>query len=318
MTPLPREICACPRCRSALEFSDSAVRCGNPACRYGGKPGFPIVDGRPALIDFDNSVIDRDRLLKSAGASYMQRRGAWKKRLFRVMFGDDRSAAFAAEELHALCTRRGARKPRLLVIGGGTVGYGMNALYSRDHFETIASDIYVSPLVQMVADAHGLPFKDNSFDAVWVQAVLEHVLQPERVVDEIHRVLRPRGLVYAGTPFMQQVREGAHDFTRFTQLGHRWLFRRFECIAEGVEGGPGMALLWAIRIFVGGLTRSTKLARLVELTLFWLRFFDKLMPQPWVSDGAAGVWFLGQQSDKTVTPKEIIGQYRGAQVERAA
>jgi SAM-dependent methyltransferase len=317
LTPLPHEMCACPRCRSALEFSDSSVRCGNAACRYSNEPGFPIVDGRPALIDFDNSVIDRDRLLASAAATYMRRPGALKLRLFRVLFGVDGSAAYAAEKFHALCTRRGLSRPRLLVIGGGAAGSGMDALYARNYFDIITSDIYASPLVQLIADAHAIPFLDDSFDAVWVQAVLEHVLQPERVVEEIHRVLRPGGLIYAGTPFMQQVHEGAYDFTRFTQLGHRWLFRRFDCIAEGAQGGPGVALQWAIRVFVGGLTRSTKVGRLAELAFFWLRYFDNLIPAPWVSDGAAGVWFLGQQSDKTVTPKEIIGQYRGAQQKRA-
>jgi ubiquinone/menaquinone biosynthesis C-methylase UbiE len=32
---------------------------------------------------------------------------------------------------------------------------------------------------------------------VWIQAVLEHVLDPPIVVAEIYRVLRPGGLVYA-------------------------------------------------------------------------------------------------------------------------
>jgi 2-polyprenyl-3-methyl-5-hydroxy-6-metoxy-1,4-benzoquinol methylase len=45
-------------------------------------------------------------------------------------------------------------------------------------------------------------FGDGTCDAVVVQAVLEHVLQPDVVVAEIHRVLRPDGLVYAETPFM--------------------------------------------------------------------------------------------------------------------
>jgi len=57
------------------------------------------------------------------------------------------------------------------------------------------------------------------FDAVWIQAVLEHVLDPVRVVAEIHRVLRPGGLVYSEIPFMQEVHEGAYDFTRFRLSG---------------------------------------------------------------------------------------------------
>jgi len=56
-----------------------------------------------------------------------------------------------------------------------------------------------------------------------VQAGLEHVRDLWQVVAEIHRVLKDDGLVYAETPFMQQVHEGPYDFTRFTESGHRYL-----------------------------------------------------------------------------------------------
>jgi len=229
------------------------------------------------------------------------------------MFGRHESAIYAANELPTRLRKPGSQRPRLLVIGGGTIGNGMQSIYSSGVFDIVAFDIYASPNVQLIADAHSLPFIDGSFDAVWVQAVLEHVLEPERAVAEIHRVLRPQGLVYAGTPFMQQVHEGAYDFTRFTALGHRWLFRRFECIASGAEGGPSVVLLWAIKYFFAGLFRNFKFGRVAELSMFWLRYFDKLMPQSWIVDGASGVWFLGMRSDQTVGPKQIIKQYRGAQ-----
>jgi len=40
-----------------------------------------------------------------------------------------------------------------------------------------------------------LPFKDNSFDAIWSYAVLEHVPNPENALTEIRRVLRNNGLL---------------------------------------------------------------------------------------------------------------------------
>lgn len=40
-----------------------------------------------------------------------------------------------------------------------------------------------------------LPFADNSFDAAWSYAVLEHVPNPEAAFSEMRRVLRPGGLL---------------------------------------------------------------------------------------------------------------------------
>ena len=223
-----------------------------PACSVG---------GRPVLIDFDRSVIDRDELLAVDGVSSVHRHrlpGIDRRlhmRLYDAMFGTDQSAVYAADDLpkrlHQL-----PHRPRVLVIGGGTIGGGMQALYDDPGVDVIAFDVYNSEHVQFIADGHSIPFVDGVFDAVWIQAVLEHVLEPEKVVAEIHRLLRPQGLVYAVTPFMQQVHEGAYDFTRFTLSGPRWLFRQFTEIKAGVQGGPGVSLQWAIRYFVAGLLRS--------------------------------------------------------------
>ncbi len=44
------------------------------------------------------------------------------------------------------------------------------------------------------ADGHALPFGDNTFDVVICNEVLEHVLEPEKVLLEIKRVLKPYGI----------------------------------------------------------------------------------------------------------------------------
>lgn len=44
------------------------------------------------------------------------------------------------------------------------------------------------------ADAHKIPFSDNSFDVVTCTEVLEHVIGPEKVLREIKRVLKPGGI----------------------------------------------------------------------------------------------------------------------------
>jgi len=50
-----------------------------------------------------------------------------------------------------------------------------------------------------VADAYKLPFADESFDALTAMDFLEHVEDPEKVIKEFSRVLKPNGLFFFHT-----------------------------------------------------------------------------------------------------------------------
>ena len=203
------------------------------------------------------------------------------------------------------------RNPRILVIGGGTVGDGLEGLYDDPTVDLISFDVYASPATQFVGDGHSIPLADGSVDGVIVQAVLEHVLEPTIVANEIHRVLRTGGIVYADTPFLQQVHEGAYDFTRFTDSGHRFLFRRFERIDSGTVAGAGTALRWSVDYFVRALTRSVPLGRIVSLCFFWLSYLDRFLDPKHSVDGASSVFFLGRKTAEPITGADIIDYYQG-------
>ena len=205
--------------------------------------------------------------------------------------------------------KKHAAKPCLLVVGGGTIGDGSEALYAKTDIDIVGVDVYVSPHIQIVADGHQLPFSAESFDGVWIQAVLEHVLEPDAVVAEIRRVLKPHGVVYAGTPFMQQVHERAYDFTRFTLSGHRWLFRDFFLLGAGTEGGAGSAAIWSLRYLVRAVTGSDKVASAVSLIFFWLRFFDNIAQPGLNADAACGVFFFGRKSKMPIAAKSMVRFY---------
>ncbi len=204
-----------------------------------------------------------------------------------------------------------------LVIGAGD-NPGINKRI-RERFEQVTiTDIVKGPGVDIVCDGHALPLADDCVDAVVVVAVLEHVLSPEKVVGEITRVLREGGVVYADTAFMQQVHMGRFDFTRFTDLGHRWLFRSYDEILRSNAGGPGAGLAWAITYFFLGFCGRRQSLRLVvravlRLLFFWIHFFDYLLqPLPASRDAACGVIFVGRNRKKPViTPRALIRQYRG-------
>jgi SAM-dependent methyltransferase len=203
--------------------------------------------------------------------------------------------------------------PLVLVVGGGTAGNGIEALYADPRARVVAFDIYASPLTQFIADAHQIPLASGTVDAVIVQAVLEHVLHPDQVVAEIRRVLREGGLVYAETPFLQQVHAGPYDFTRFTSSGHRYLFRSFDEIAAGPVAGPGTQLLWSLDHLVRALARSELAGKVTRALFSWLRALDRLVPPEFAMDNASAYYFLGRRSDRDLTPHEIVDYYRGAQ-----
>lgn len=200
-----------------------------------------------------------------------------------------------------------------LVVGGGTLGPGVQQLIDNPSVRLIAFDVYDAKQLTFVADGHWIPFVDDSIDFVWIQAVLEHVADPVRVADECQRVLRPGGLVYAETPFMQQVHAGVHDFTRFTGLGHRMLFRNCDTVASGSIDGPGVALIWALRYFFAGLFRSKNAGRAIGLAFVWLKFFDRIIPEERRQMGAASFFFLGRKraGKASFAPSEMIKEYRG-------
>ena len=52
----------------------------------------------------------------------------------------------------------------------------------------------------LVADATKLPFDSNQFDVVILSEVLEHVLDQERCIQEIYRVIKPNGSLMLTTP----------------------------------------------------------------------------------------------------------------------
>ncbi len=69
-----------------------------------------------------------------------------------------------------------------------------------------------------------LPFPDRSFDAVFIIDVIEHVRDEHRVMEEMHRVLKPGGFFLASTPAVGFHRGMFKRFFRYLHQ-HTWLSR---------------------------------------------------------------------------------------------
>lgn len=312
-----QKLLCCPICHAELKQAEEHYECMNSECAT----RFPIVDGIPVLINEQSSVFSIDDVISHRKPIFFgnineNRLKKIIRSLIPTISKNIKAKLNYSRMSHELLKQ--STSPLVLVIGGGILGQGMESLANNTAIELVESDISFCPRTILICDAHDIPFKDKSFDGVIVQAVLEHVVDPYRCCEEIHRVLKEQGVVYAETPFMQQVHGGRYDFTRFTYLGHRRLFRRFEEIDSGAVCGPGMALAWSYQYFLLSFTTSKTLRRLLRvfasLTSFYLKYFDYyLINKPGTLDAASGYYFMGRKAERALSDRDLIKLYKGAE-----
>jgi len=83
-------------------------------------------------------------------------------------------------------------------------GYTFNPHYCPDYdviyLDINPPDFKCSRSIWIVADAHNLPFRDNSIDEIFSGHVIEHLEDPLKFLKECRRVLRRGGMVTIVTP----------------------------------------------------------------------------------------------------------------------
>ncbi len=91
----------------------------------------------------------------------------------------------------------------IIEIGGGVHQERSGYIY-REFLNYYPIDISYSSIHKyvnkynrpgIVADATRLPFEDNSIDAIFTHTFLEHTHKPDKVLEEIIRVLKPGGVI---------------------------------------------------------------------------------------------------------------------------
>jgi SAM-dependent methyltransferase len=92
--------------------------------------------------------------------------------------------------------------------------------------------------IDILSPLHQIPVADGFFDAIICNAVLEHVENPDEVMNEFYRVCKPGGVLYLCVPFIQPEHLDPTDFQRYTIDGLRRLVRQhgFEVVqSDGVH-----------------------------------------------------------------------------------
>lgn len=157
--------------------------------------------------------------------------------------------------------------------------------------------------VDVICDIENIPFKDNSVDYIINIAVLEHVPNPQKVISEIHRILKPGGKIYCFIPFMQPFHASPYDFQRFTYEGMKHQFREFK-ILKLKPIGPTSGMLWVVQewfalVFSFGIKPLHTLLYLLFMVLtFPIKFLDLIFQfYPMSKNVASGFSILAQKNN---------------------
>jgi len=163
-----------------------------------------------------------------------------------------------ASIIRCLRDARGSVHGRLLDAGCGTKPYV--DIFRQSVSEHIGID-FTRIAVQrsflggpdVVGDVGRLPFASESFDSVLCTQVLEHIPNPEQVMNEFHRVLRPGGTLIVTTPQTWGLHGEPYDYYRYTRCGLAYLARSagFEVVRLQSRGGfwVAVAQMLSVRIY---------------------------------------------------------------------
>ena len=195
---LPNEIFRCPQCHAPLEGAASCQRCAFSVEEVGGIP----------LLVKDRAAIDA-----TIAAAKSAQRAAW--------YEAPQSLQWSGPFRHHLRKRRAyvdglvseyvkAAAPPLTGLDIGC-GDGMHLEWLRGYVsELYASDYNITRLVRaqslnqarcvFMADVTNYPVKDNAFDIIFFNHVIEHIPDDVTALAEVHRILKPGGLLVLGTP----------------------------------------------------------------------------------------------------------------------
>jgi SAM-dependent methyltransferase len=186
----------CPKCRAKIGTisKDLSTEKKCPACSF--KPN--TLHGVPILYQTEN--LDELDQLREASSLPIQN-------------SDDLKIPFVQEALSS--------NEWVLELGAGIDICTNPKLIKTDAF------LYSKDL-HCLADAHSLPFEDNTFGYVYSMAVFEHLHSPWLAAEEIHRILKPGGKAFVITAFMQHMHGYPNHYFNMTLSGLKQIFKNFE------------------------------------------------------------------------------------------
>ncbi len=109
----------------------------------------------------------------------------------------------------------------------------------RVHFpgkKYIGADMRQGPGVDVILDLHHIELPSESVGSVLLLETIEHVEYPRKAIDEVYRILKPKGILIMSSQMYCPIHDFPHDYWRFTPEAFKSLLKPFSQVTVTAAG----------------------------------------------------------------------------------
>lgn len=166
-------------------------------------------------------------------------------------------------------------------------------------------DVQQYQYTDIVCSTLKLPFLDDCFDGIVSHAVFEHLPNPFIAAKELYRILKPGGLIFIDTAFLQPLHADPSHYFNMTIHGLRQILSDFEEIKSGIfpHHYPSYSMMMLIQTIWPHVQQKEWQKRLEDWHAFLVQEGDNLdmaLGEKGREILAAGVFFEGKKSQKVI------------------
>jgi SAM-dependent methyltransferase len=127
----------------------------------------------------------------------------------------------------------------VLDAGAGDEPYKPFVAHTRYESADFRGSNKPDTLTTYICDLKSIPVEDQRYDFILFNQVMEHLPEPDLVLLELYRVLKPGGKLLYTAPLFFEEHLIPYDFFRYTQYGARMLFERAGFTLERLDWMEG-------------------------------------------------------------------------------
>jgi SAM-dependent methyltransferase len=141
-------------------------------------------------------------------------------------------------------------KGNLYDLGCGARTYEPYFLQFADRYVGLDWGASVHDLkADIVADLNKpLPVDSNCADSIVCLSVLEHLCEPQNLLNEAYRMLKPGASIILQVPWQWWIHEAPYDFFRYTPYGLKYMFEKAGFKQIEVEPMCGFFSMWFVKM----------------------------------------------------------------------